>query len=313
MLSKKELEEKLLLFFSTNEESIREALQMMDPHVVIIGTGAHEFYQGLEDFSLALEEEMQERQRSGFRCQDLWCQFQEVGTNAILVYGQVLLQLISPENQAPVDMDTRFSVLFQRKEGEWKIVHLHHSTPNREQLPGEYYPKTLSEQMVQVQARADRMAQLAQRDSLTGLINFNTLGELWNQWELKDSWLFIGDLDGFKSVNDTYGHIEGNRLLQRVASLLSATVRGKDLVCRMGGDEFILVCRGLANQDSAERVMQRVMNRLNEEQQDLPYWPTISFGATEVLPGEDLENTIVRADQALYQVKRSTKNGYRFI
>ncbi|MGI6254481.1 MAG: diguanylate cyclase domain-containing protein [Acutalibacter sp.] len=313
MVSPRELEEKLRLFFSTEEQNIREVLQCMDPNVVIIGTGAHEFYQSLRDFSTALEEEMQERQRSAFHCKDFCCQFQELGPNTCLVYGQALLQLTNPENQVPVDMDTRFTVLFQQKDEEWKIVHLHHSTPNREQLPGEYYPKTLSEQMVRVQARADQMTQLAQLDSMTGLINFHTLGELWKQIDLSSSWLFIGDLDDFKSINDTYGHVEGNRLLQRVASLLSAAVRGKDLVCRMGGDEFILVCNGLTTQEAAEKVIRRVMNRLAEEQEDLPYWPGMSFGATAIRPGDSLEDAIVRADQALYQVKRSTKNGFRFL
>lgn len=154
------------------------------------------------------------------------------------------------------------------------------------------------------------MALLAQRDGLTGLINYHTFEEIWKKGDRTEKWLFIVDLDDFKKINDTYGHMEGNQVLKTIAGLLNRVVRTHDLVCRMGGDEFLLLCGGISSMKGAARLAERIVDCIAAHRTEKA-WPSISVGGTEILPDEKLESAIERADKALYSVKRTTKNGYR--
>jgi len=121
------------------------------------------------------------------------------------------------------------------------------------------------------------------------------------------------DLDGFKAVNDTYGHPAGDRLLQEVAHRLSAEIRSGDLVARLGGDEFLGIIRtqpGTAAQGSrtlAERVIEslgRPVDLGGAQAQvgcsvGIALWPG---------HGEDIQETLLLADRALYDAKRTGKN-----
>jgi diguanylate cyclase (GGDEF)-like protein len=97
----------------------------------------------------------------------------------------------------------------------------------------------------------DRLAVDAERDELTGLPNRRSAARFVNE-QLADAeiarhpvWALYLDLDGFKSVNDTYGHHAGDELLVQVAARARRAVRDGDLLCRLGGDEFFLACLGL--------------------------------------------------------------------
>lgn len=307
----KQTEELWRIYFSAAQEETQQALELLDENVVIIGTGAHEFYNNRRAFSGALDEEVREREDIAFHFKNFWCEQKEIGPDACLVYGGVYIWWESDDKRVSIDMDSRFSVLYQRVAGVWKVVHIHQSMPNREQLAGEYYPKTLTEQVRKAQAIADELAQLAQRDALTGLVNYRTLQELWESWNRPNSWLFILDLDDFKEINDTFGHMTGNRVLQRIASLLSDIVRAQDVVCRMGGDEFILLCGDLKEPRDADALARRILQSAKEEGWGQSDWPGVSIGATKIGKGETLEGVVARADRALYAIKKTTKNGYR--
>jgi diguanylate cyclase (GGDEF)-like protein len=118
------------------------------------------------------------------------------------------------------------------------------------------------------------------------------------------------DIDHFKDVNDTYGHKAGDRVLEGVASILVEHLRMPDKVGRYGGEEFLLVFpeTGLdQTQKIAERIRAAVSNAefdVGERKINL----TISIGATLFERGEDLEQLLSRADQALYQAKQSGRN-----
>lgn len=205
-------------------------------------------------------------------------------------------------------MDSRFSILYKKVEGEWKILHLHQSIPNPEQMEGEYYPRTLTQQIERSQETIEYLTRLAQRDSLTGLINFSTLQSIYTDLDKHDAWLFVVDMDDFKAINDNHGHLAGNHMLKRLSELLMATVRSHDLVCRMGGDEFVLLCCGLGSEQNAQDLMRRLLARTAEVSSEEPAWTGISIGGTPIHSDDCLESAFKRADKALYQAKTQGKN-----
>ena len=101
-------------------------------------------------------------------------------------------------------------------------------------------------------------------------------------------------------------------MLKKIVDILHASVRNHDVVCRMGGDEFLLLCGDLNGQDSAEGLARRILRMIHEgaleDMGDL--WPTISMGITEVREGDSMELALERADKALYRVKRTKKGSY---
>jgi diguanylate cyclase (GGDEF)-like protein len=118
--------------------------------------------------------------------------------------------------------------------------------------------------------------------------------------------LLVCDLDGFKEVNDRYGHLEGNRLLKVVASTLRSNCRSSDYVARMGGDEFVLILPGLQNEVLEQRIhhLQRVCAEEIRMQTGLDV--TISIGAAWYpQDGENAEEVLTAADRSMYKVKNS--------
>jgi two-component system, cell cycle response regulator len=154
---------------------------------------------------------------------------------------------------------------------------------------------------------------LCLEDELTAFYNrrgFMTLAE--QQWTLSQRThqhflLFSADLDGMKQINDTYGHPEGDRALQKTASIIQNTFRRSDIKARLGGDEFaVLMIDG--DPDSASQVMKRWQRYLDEENraENCPYLLSLSWGVAHYDPEKPalLENLLAQADQALYAEKR---------
>lgn len=125
--------------------------------------------------------------------------------------------------------------------------------------------------------------------------------------------LLLADIDYFKKVNDSYGHLVGDKVLRFVATILKRCVKGSDFVARFGGEEFVVL---LPNTDLngaytvAEQIRQAISNgRLKEVNTDKTYSRvTISIGVAELAPG-DLPSTLIeRADHLLYQAKSAGRN-----
>ena len=117
------------------------------------------------------------------------------------------------------------------------------------------------------------------------------------------------DLDHFKRVNDTRGHVAGDEVLRRTGEILSETVRKDDLAIRYGGEEFLLVLAGARRLHArlmAERVRERMADSTYPSMPDLVV--TCSLGVAEWVPGELLEAWLDRADKALYRAKEKGRN-----
>jgi len=160
----------------------------------------------------------------------------------------------------------------------------------------------------------------ATTDSLTGVFNTRFFNEVLareasraERYQTPLSLLMI-DVDGFKVINDTFGHIVGNKVLTELSRTLENTVRNTDLVFRCGGDEFGVVLPGttLAGaMRAAEKVLQKVQS--SQILQALGYTGplTVSIGVSEYKIGAHFESLVAEADQALYASKRSSKNTVR--
>ncbi len=161
--------------------------------------------------------------------------------------------------------------------------------------------------------------EMAYHDPLTGLLNRKGFTDRVEQEisrarrnDQKLVVLFI-DLDGFKEVNDTYGHDAGDRVLCEVARRLKVSSRREDVITRMGGDEFILVGEIQAPGDPlpiAERIREELAHPMDIDEVLIHLTPSI--GAS-VFPddGEDPRTLLVRADQAMYLAKTAGKNCIR--
>ncbi|NIX92412.1 sensor domain-containing diguanylate cyclase [Pseudomonas fulva] len=119
------------------------------------------------------------------------------------------------------------------------------------------------------------------------------------------------DIDDFKNINDSYGHQEGDQVLQRIAHSGRTVLRRGDLFGRIGGEEFAAVfpgCTAKVAEQIAER-LQREVQRLSFGQEGQTYSVTVSQGLTGLLDDDDTLNSLyARADAAMYQAKRQGKN-----
>lgn len=167
-------------------------------------------------------------------------------------------------------------------------------------------------------AAQDRIAHAASHDSLTGLANGPTLTRdleralaQGTRYQHPVGMLFL-DLDGFKLVNDTYGHDVGDRLLSRIADVVRRTVRDTDTVGRLGGDEFGVVLTRVGGADEAMAVAQRIIDGIESQSSvaGLRLDVGCSIGVALAFPGGSDAKTLLRhADAAMYQSKRRARNG----
>ena len=147
-------------------------------------------------------------------------------------------------------------------------------------------------------------------DSLTKLLNRNTFEKKMKVLteQQKDYTLVMLDVDWFKSINDMYGHIAGDEVLQVLASKLKESLQEDDLACRYGGEEFILVFTETTIEDAYERVE---LLRANVRQIISPEGKPLTFSAgiaNYPLHGDELIDIIAKADEALYQAKENGRN-----
>jgi diguanylate cyclase (GGDEF)-like protein/PAS domain S-box-containing protein len=164
-----------------------------------------------------------------------------------------------------------------------------------------------------------KLEQMAYFDTLTGLPNRRMLSDRLHQataFAERNEFLLAVcylDLDGFKPINDTWGHAAGDRLLIETAQRLSDCVRGGDTVCRLGGDEFVVLLGGLQHLDECEVALERLRDAIGAPF-PLPEGDAVlsaSIGVTMYpIDGADADTLIRHADQAMYASKQNGRNRY---
>jgi diguanylate cyclase (GGDEF)-like protein len=180
----------------------------------------------------------------------------------------------------------------------------------------EVHARALEASLRQREALESDLRHLAFHDELTGLANRALLHDRVEQ-ALASSQrtgqtvaLCFGDLDGFKTVNDTLGHHVGDSVLVRASRLLTSIVRPGDTVARLGGDEFAVLMVDVGHPDNAVEFAHRVVSVLR----DAPDFEgnqiglSISVGVAYGEPGKNTEQLLSEADSAMYEAKETGKN-----
>jgi len=122
--------------------------------------------------------------------------------------------------------------------------------------------------------------------------------------------LIIFDIDHFKSVNDTYGHSVGDEILCELTERVRTSIRSQDILCRWGGEEFLLVLpqTDISHLGGIAEKLRALINSTPFLEASLSLTISCSFGCAQGMPGENLDDLIGRADQSLYAAKNSGRN-----
>ena len=178
----------------------------------------------------------------------------------------------------------------------------------------------VGQRMLQLQAELhaakDALAHQALHDPLTGILNrraiLETLDRELCRARRKEESLSVGlcDIDDFKTVNDTHGHLAGDEILRSVVQRIQDNLRAYDHIGRYGGEEFLLISPDSTG-SSQEQLFERLRlcvaaDAFTFQQQTIPV--TISIGVALACPDATVEATLAKADGALYQAKQSGRN-----
>ncbi|MGO4469519.1 putative bifunctional diguanylate cyclase/phosphodiesterase, partial [Pseudoduganella sp. RAF53_2] len=179
----------------------------------------------------------------------------------------------------------------------------------------------LQAEIVERRQAEARVHHMAYHDSLTGLPNRALLADRLDRAMLAAqrserglAVMFI-DLDRFKTINDSLGHMTGDQLLKEVANRLCGAVRASDTVARLGGDEFVVLLPGIRNADESSHVAQKIIDSLAApfplEGRMLHISPSIGI-CMYPDDGEDVATLMRNADAAMYHAKASGRNNYQY-
>ncbi len=166
------------------------------------------------------------------------------------------------------------------------------------------------------------LEQLAITDALTGLYNsrhffsqIKTEIKRYNRYSRKLS-LLILDIDFFKEYNDTWGHLEGDKVLMEIGKTINSCMRSMDTAYRYGGEEFAILLPETGLKKACvvgARIKDNISARVFEPEPGKRTFVTVSIGATELAEGEDFRSFISRTDKALYKSKDSGRNKLTYI
>jgi len=180
--------------------------------------------------------------------------------------------------------------------------------------------KWLWNRSTRLEKENEELRRLAYHDALTGLFNRAAFNKELNKIcqdniskserrQQKGNTLLMIDLDRFKAINDTHGHDVGDEVLCKVAGALKGVVRKSDMVARIGGDEFVVVCRGTSI-ESVQPVVDHikwVLDTLSIEKDGIEIPIRGSVGSCKIDATRTPEQILKQADVAMYEVKHARK------
>jgi diguanylate cyclase (GGDEF)-like protein len=189
------------------------------------------------------------------------------------------------------------------------------------QAANETLEKRVAERTSELEAQSAKLRQMALHDGLTGLINYAQFTRLLDHALVRAARrdtvvvvMFI-DLDGFKAVNDTYGHATGDLVLKAVARRVQDKLRKEDALARLGGDEFAILLEEVASREGALRVAEQTLAQICSinEAGGHPVRISASIGVSATRGAEGAargpDALLADADQAMYAAKQAGKNG----
>ena len=162
-------------------------------------------------------------------------------------------------------------------------------------------------------AEKDAITKVAQKDELTQIFNRTKFNSILS-WALRNAEIYnesftiiLFDIDHFKQVNDKYGHNVGDQVLVQLSSLIKSQLRSQDTFARWGGEEFVILSES-ATQDDAYMLAERLREVIETFPFDIVETITCSFGLSQCENNDTATAILKRADDALYQAKKSGRN-----
>lgn len=200
-------------------------------------------------------------------------------------------------------------------EGYWENISVSPVLDENGQI---YHFVVLKEDITKRREESEKAKYLAYHDSLTGLSNRSLFYDRLmiavanaTRYQSQMAVMFL-DLDGFKEINDTYGHDTGDDVLKAVAEQLKTVMRKGDTVARMGGDEFTLIVPEFEDVTDVELVAEKILKSLRQPLTKKALLVTPSIGiAFYPQHGTNHEALLSHADKAMYQAKKQGKNNYQ--
>ena len=159
-----------------------------------------------------------------------------------------------------------------------------------------------------------KLQQLVDRDRLTDVATRDYFFHHMRQMSARPGVSLMVDIDNFKQINDTHGHLVGDSVIRKVAEVLKENTRSEDIVCRFGGEEYVIFLAGRTPEEAfkvAERMRQAV-DGMRIDANGVPIKATISIGGSRKHTATDIENAIRAADAALYRAKEGGRNRTMF-
>lgn len=182
----------------------------LDSNVSIIGTGKQEFFKNMEHFLNSFKFDVEKRKNIHFEFKDLEIEENIVDDQCVFVYGSVQIYGVFENEVTIMHLDSRFTVVYGVRDGKWKVLHIHHSIPDKEQLEDEEFPITLGKQVQQARHEVEA---LSAGYSIITLINL----------EADDVELIKGN--NIPGLNGRYTQIDHNILLEQVNRLIAEPFR----------------------------------------------------------------------------------------
>ena len=182
----------------------------LDSNASIIGTGKQEFFKNIEHFLNSFKFDVEKRKNIHFEFKDLEIEENIVDDQCVFVYGSVQIYGLYDKEVTIIHLDSRFTIVYGMKNGQWKVLHIHHSIPDKEQLEDEEFPITLSKQVQQARHEVEA---LSAGYSYICLINLET-----------------GDVELIKGnnipgLNGRYTQMDHSILLEQVNRLITEPFR----------------------------------------------------------------------------------------
>lgn len=313
---------------------ILELSSILEENAVVIGSRLHEYYTSVEQIKNELDSGKADPGREcAYRFVKDWFQSICLAENVYLVCGSLCIEKIfQPENERQAsgeqnptvtgltETSFRISMIWKMEGEKRRIIHIHISAPEEDGNGWTHRAQERSQEpealTVPEKKTVDYYRHLSEKDLLTGLYNRGSF-EYYVKKRLKNEAagiFYMIDLDDFKAVNDTYGHVAGDRVIMDMADILRRIFDGEAVIGRLGGDEFAVYEAGRRDRKEAEEKARAVLRGCSalSGKYGNDFLISCSIGLYRETDGETFEKLYSRADEALYFSKNSYKGTFHW-